>query len=99
MARGPSENPSNGLRTTNSPVRGLRGVGCGCTTALHDTIKVDYIAPGHCTGESFAALQKAFGDRYLYAGLGTTLDDHAQIFAMPTTLVPSAQTQKFLLRC
>src|SRR6202171_5397615 len=43
-------------------------------TALHDTYKVDYIAPGHCTGEpTFAALQKAFGDRYLYAGLGTTL--------------------------
>jgi 7,8-dihydropterin-6-yl-methyl-4-(beta-D-ribofuranosyl)aminobenzene 5'-phosphate synthase len=43
--------------------------------ALHDTFKVDYIAPGHCTGEpTFAALQKAFGDRYLYAGLGTTLD-------------------------
>jgi 7,8-dihydropterin-6-yl-methyl-4-(beta-D-ribofuranosyl)aminobenzene 5'-phosphate synthase len=42
--------------------------------ALHDTYKVDYIAPGHCTGEpSFAALQKAFGARYLYAGLGTTL--------------------------
>jgi 7,8-dihydropterin-6-yl-methyl-4-(beta-D-ribofuranosyl)aminobenzene 5'-phosphate synthase len=42
--------------------------------ALHDTYKVDYIAPGHCTGEpSFAALQKAFGDRYLYAGLGMTL--------------------------
>jgi 7,8-dihydropterin-6-yl-methyl-4-(beta-D-ribofuranosyl)aminobenzene 5'-phosphate synthase len=42
--------------------------------ALHDTYKVDYIAPGHCTGEpTFAALQRAFGDRYLYAGLGTTL--------------------------
>jgi 7,8-dihydropterin-6-yl-methyl-4-(beta-D-ribofuranosyl)aminobenzene 5'-phosphate synthase len=42
--------------------------------ALHDTYKVDYIAPGHCTGEpTFAALQKTFGDRYLYAGLGTTL--------------------------
>jgi 7,8-dihydropterin-6-yl-methyl-4-(beta-D-ribofuranosyl)aminobenzene 5'-phosphate synthase len=42
--------------------------------ALHDTYKVDYIAPGHCTGEpTFAALQKVFGDRYLYAGLGTTL--------------------------
>jgi 7,8-dihydropterin-6-yl-methyl-4-(beta-D-ribofuranosyl)aminobenzene 5'-phosphate synthase len=42
--------------------------------ALHDTYKVDFIAPGHCTGEpTFAALQKAFGDRYLYAGLGTTL--------------------------
>src|ERR1700730_12484475 len=43
-------------------------------TALHDTYKVDYIAPGHCTGEpTFAALQRAFGDRYLYAGLGTML--------------------------
>jgi 7,8-dihydropterin-6-yl-methyl-4-(beta-D-ribofuranosyl)aminobenzene 5'-phosphate synthase len=44
-------------------------------TALHDTYHVDYIAPGHCTGEpTFAALQKTFGDHYLYAGLGTTLD-------------------------
>ncbi len=46
--------------------------------ALHDTYKVDYIAPGHCTGEpTFAALQKVFGDRYLYAGLGTTLSVRA----------------------
>ena len=44
-------------------------------TTLHDTYKVDYVAPGHCTGEpTFAALQKTFGDHYLYAGLGTTLD-------------------------
>jgi 7,8-dihydropterin-6-yl-methyl-4-(beta-D-ribofuranosyl)aminobenzene 5'-phosphate synthase len=43
-------------------------------TSLHDTYKVDYIAPGHCTGEpAFAAMQRLFGDRYLYAGLGTTL--------------------------
>jgi 7,8-dihydropterin-6-yl-methyl-4-(beta-D-ribofuranosyl)aminobenzene 5'-phosphate synthase len=43
-------------------------------TSLHDTYKVDYIAPGHCTGEpTFAAMQRAFGDRYLYAGLGTAL--------------------------
>jgi 7,8-dihydropterin-6-yl-methyl-4-(beta-D-ribofuranosyl)aminobenzene 5'-phosphate synthase len=43
-------------------------------TALHDQFKVEYIAPGHCTGEpAFTALKKAFGDRYLYAGLGTTL--------------------------
>jgi 7,8-dihydropterin-6-yl-methyl-4-(beta-D-ribofuranosyl)aminobenzene 5'-phosphate synthase len=42
--------------------------------ALRDTFKVERIAPGHCTGEpTFAALKKAFGDRYLYAGLGTTL--------------------------
>jgi len=41
---------------------------------LHDNAKVDYIAPGHCTGEpTFAALMRAFGDRYLYAGLGTVI--------------------------
>jgi 7,8-dihydropterin-6-yl-methyl-4-(beta-D-ribofuranosyl)aminobenzene 5'-phosphate synthase len=43
-------------------------------TALRNTYKVAYVAPGHCTGEpTFAALKKAFGDRYLYAGLGTTV--------------------------
>jgi 7,8-dihydropterin-6-yl-methyl-4-(beta-D-ribofuranosyl)aminobenzene 5'-phosphate synthase len=35
---------------------------------------IDFIAPGHCTGEAtFAALQAAYGERYLYAGLGVTL--------------------------
>jgi 7,8-dihydropterin-6-yl-methyl-4-(beta-D-ribofuranosyl)aminobenzene 5'-phosphate synthase len=44
-------------------------------TALHDTFKVEYVAPGHCTGEpAFTALKKAFGDRYLYDGLGTMLE-------------------------
>jgi 7,8-dihydropterin-6-yl-methyl-4-(beta-D-ribofuranosyl)aminobenzene 5'-phosphate synthase len=43
-------------------------------TALHDTFNVQYVAPGHCTGEpAFTALKKAFGYRYLFAGLGTTL--------------------------
>ncbi len=43
--------------------------------ALHDTFKVEYVAPGHCTGETaFAALKKAFGDHYLFAGLGTTIE-------------------------
>jgi 7,8-dihydropterin-6-yl-methyl-4-(beta-D-ribofuranosyl)aminobenzene 5'-phosphate synthase len=42
--------------------------------ALKDNFKVESVAPGHCTGEpTFAALKKAFGDQYLYAGLGTTL--------------------------
>jgi 7,8-dihydropterin-6-yl-methyl-4-(beta-D-ribofuranosyl)aminobenzene 5'-phosphate synthase len=42
--------------------------------ALKDTFKVENVAPAHCTGEpTFAALKKTFGDRYLYAGLGTTL--------------------------
>lgn len=41
---------------------------------LHDRFKVAYIAPGHCTGEpAFVAFKRAFGDHYLYAGLGTTL--------------------------
>jgi 7,8-dihydropterin-6-yl-methyl-4-(beta-D-ribofuranosyl)aminobenzene 5'-phosphate synthase len=43
-------------------------------TALHDEFKVEHIAPGHCTEEpAFTALKKVFNDRYLYAGLGTTL--------------------------
>jgi 7,8-dihydropterin-6-yl-methyl-4-(beta-D-ribofuranosyl)aminobenzene 5'-phosphate synthase len=43
-------------------------------SALKDTFKVETIAPGHCTGEpTFAALKQAYGDRYLYAGAGTTL--------------------------
>src|ERR1700719_3024583 len=43
-------------------------------SALHDQFKVEYVAPGHCTGEpAFTALRKAFGDHYLYAGLGTIL--------------------------
>jgi 7,8-dihydropterin-6-yl-methyl-4-(beta-D-ribofuranosyl)aminobenzene 5'-phosphate synthase len=37
--------------------------------------KVQRIAPGHCTGEpAFARLKKAYGESYLYAGLGTTVD-------------------------
>lgn len=43
-------------------------------TALRDRFKVAYVAPSHCTGEpTFTALKRAFADRYLYAGLGTTL--------------------------
>jgi 7,8-dihydropterin-6-yl-methyl-4-(beta-D-ribofuranosyl)aminobenzene 5'-phosphate synthase len=44
-------------------------------TALRDKFQVDEIAPGHCTGEpAFAALRRIFGDRYVYAGLGTTIN-------------------------
>jgi 7,8-dihydropterin-6-yl-methyl-4-(beta-D-ribofuranosyl)aminobenzene 5'-phosphate synthase len=43
-------------------------------TTLHDIYHVKWIAPGHCTGEpAFVALQQAFGDHYLYAGLGTAI--------------------------
>jgi 7,8-dihydropterin-6-yl-methyl-4-(beta-D-ribofuranosyl)aminobenzene 5'-phosphate synthase len=42
--------------------------------ALKDTFKVEYVAPGHCTGEpTFAALKRAFGNRYIYAGAGASL--------------------------
>jgi 7,8-dihydropterin-6-yl-methyl-4-(beta-D-ribofuranosyl)aminobenzene 5'-phosphate synthase len=44
-------------------------------TSLKDNWKVDWIAPGHCTGEpTFAGLKQTFGDRYLYAGLGTVIE-------------------------
>ncbi len=43
-------------------------------TALRDGWKVEWIAPGHCTGEpAFEILQASFGERYVYAGLGTTI--------------------------
>jgi len=43
--------------------------------SLHDDWRVDQIAPGHCTGEpAFDALARAFGDRYVYAGLGTVVE-------------------------
>jgi len=42
--------------------------------ALHDTYKVERIAPGHCSGEhTFAAVKQVFGDRYAYAGVGTVV--------------------------
>jgi 7,8-dihydropterin-6-yl-methyl-4-(beta-D-ribofuranosyl)aminobenzene 5'-phosphate synthase len=38
---------------------------------LHQQWRVTQVAPGHCTGEpAFAALQREYGDDYLYAGLG-----------------------------
>ena len=43
-------------------------------TALRDTYHVEWVAPGHCTGEpAFAALLKGFGDHDLYAGLGSVI--------------------------
>jgi 7,8-dihydropterin-6-yl-methyl-4-(beta-D-ribofuranosyl)aminobenzene 5'-phosphate synthase len=42
--------------------------------SLRDRWKVARVAVGHCTSEpGFAALQKTFGGRYVYAGLGTTV--------------------------
>jgi 7,8-dihydropterin-6-yl-methyl-4-(beta-D-ribofuranosyl)aminobenzene 5'-phosphate synthase len=42
---------------------------------LHDQYKLDRVAPGHCTGEpEFSALKRAFGDHYVYAGVGSVVD-------------------------
>jgi len=42
--------------------------------SLRDNWSVRYLAPVHCTGEpAFAILKETFGDRYIYAGLGTTV--------------------------
>jgi 7,8-dihydropterin-6-yl-methyl-4-(beta-D-ribofuranosyl)aminobenzene 5'-phosphate synthase len=46
-------------------------------SALRDHWRLDLIAPGHCTGEpAFDALARAFGPRYVYAGLGTIIELH-----------------------
>jgi 7,8-dihydropterin-6-yl-methyl-4-(beta-D-ribofuranosyl)aminobenzene 5'-phosphate synthase len=43
--------------------------------ALRDKWKINRIAPGHCTGEhAFALLQRVFGRKYQYAGVGTVID-------------------------
>ena len=60
-----------GLHLVQAPDSDIQRI----SAALHDQWKLDYIAVGHCTGEpAFAALQKTFGDHYLYAGVGTILN-------------------------
>jgi 7,8-dihydropterin-6-yl-methyl-4-(beta-D-ribofuranosyl)aminobenzene 5'-phosphate synthase len=41
---------------------------------LHDTLKLQRVAPGHCTSEpGFAVFMRRFGDRFDQAGLGAVL--------------------------
>jgi len=41
---------------------------------LHDTWRIPTIGPGHCGGmAAFAALRDLYQDRYIYAGLGTSV--------------------------
>ena len=48
--------------------------------ALHDTYKVERIAPGHCSGEhTFSVVKQVFGDKYQYAGVGTVVQLRADI--------------------
>jgi len=43
--------------------------------ALRDKWNVERIALGHCTGEpAFAIFRRVFGQRYMYAGLGTVIE-------------------------
>ncbi len=59
-------------------------------STLHDTFKVDFVAPSHCTGEpAFSAFKKAFGDHYIYAGLGTSIGLNAN--ALSATNSPNGQ--------
>ena len=44
------------------------------SASLRDKWKIENVAPGHCTGEpTFAGLREAFGDGYVYAGVGSVL--------------------------
>jgi len=56
------------IQASDAEVERIAGV-------LHDQYKLDRVAPGHCTGEpEFAALKRAFGDHYVYAGVGSVVD-------------------------
>jgi 7,8-dihydropterin-6-yl-methyl-4-(beta-D-ribofuranosyl)aminobenzene 5'-phosphate synthase len=60
-----------GLHLVQTPVPDIDKL----VDSLKNKWKVDEVAPGHCTGEpAFLRLQKAFGQGYLYAGLGTRVD-------------------------
>ena len=59
-----------GLHLVSTPDTAIARI----ATDLHDAWRIDLIAPGHCTGEpAFDALERSFGARYVYAGLGTVV--------------------------
>ena len=60
-----------GLHLVTTPVEEIDAL----VENLKTKWKVERIAPGHCTGEpAFARLKKAYGENYLYAGLGTKVE-------------------------
>jgi len=60
-----------GLHMVTTPVEEIDAL----VENLKTKWKVQRIAPGHCTGEpAFARLKKAYGENYLYAGLGTKVE-------------------------
>lgn len=59
-----------GLHLVQTPREEIERV----AAVLHDTLKLQRVAPGHCTSEpGFAAFIRKFGDRFDQAGLGATL--------------------------
>ena len=60
-----------GLHLVTTPVEEIDALAVNLQTKW----KVQRIAPGHCTGEpAFARLKKAYGEKYVYAGLGTRVE-------------------------
>jgi len=59
-----------GLHLVTTPVEEIDAL----VVNLQTKWKVQRIAPGHCTGEpAFARLRKAYGEKYVYVGLGTSV--------------------------
>lgn len=59
--------------------------------ALRDDWKVRRVAPGHCSGEqTFAALRAAYGDRWVYAGVGERINETAGAPSKPLPPVSTA---------
>jgi 7,8-dihydropterin-6-yl-methyl-4-(beta-D-ribofuranosyl)aminobenzene 5'-phosphate synthase len=60
-----------GLHLVTTPVEEIDAL----VESLKTKWKMQRIAPGHCTGEpAFARLKKAYGESYMYAGLGTKIE-------------------------
>ena len=60
-----------GLHLVTTPVEEIDAL----VVNLQTKWKVQRIAAGHCTGEpAFARLKKAYGEKYVYAGLGTRVE-------------------------
>lgn len=69
-SNGPVRCIMGGLHLVVAPVPEIERV----AASLRDRLGVESVAPGHCTGEpGFDVLQRAFGKRYRYAGLGERL--------------------------
>jgi 7,8-dihydropterin-6-yl-methyl-4-(beta-D-ribofuranosyl)aminobenzene 5'-phosphate synthase len=76
-----------GFHLVNAPDESIAAI----AASLRDKWQIANIAPGHCTGEpTFAGLRDAFGERYVYAGVGTVLDVGRQRRAETRPLIHKA---------